>query len=270
MRGLLRTNRGILLLAASPILDGNGNGPTHGMVMLGRLLTPAAVRSIGAQAQSDLSMLTPTAGAATDDLVETEGVTRVSRTYRDIYGRPLMTLRVDVPREITARGRTAVAYASSCLIGGGGHRAGAAGRGPQPRDPAPARRGNAPRGGARQGPGPHHAVSTCSARTNSACWRASSTAWWSGVAQSRSAARRSVVPSRASPSSPRACCTTSATRMTPIGVRLAKLAERLRAAAGRGRAAGGRRAAAGRAGPRSAARTSRSSCGSRAASWRSR
>jgi sensor domain CHASE-containing protein len=115
VRGLLRTNRGILLLAASPILDGNGNGPTHGMVMLGRLLTPAAVRSIGAQAQSDLSMLAPTSGSAADDLVETDGVTRVFRTYRDIYGQPIMTLRVDVPRDITARGRTAVAYASSCL-----------------------------------------------------------------------------------------------------------------------------------------------------------
>jgi sensor domain CHASE-containing protein len=115
VHGLLRTNRGILMLAASPILDGNGNGPTHGMVMLGRLLTPAAVRSIGAQAQSELTMLAPGAGGSADELVETDRVTRVFRTCRDIYGQPIMTLRVDVPREITARGRTAVAYASSCL-----------------------------------------------------------------------------------------------------------------------------------------------------------
>ena len=38
------------------------------------------------------------------------------RTFDDLYGRPVMMLRVDVPREITLRGYRAVTYASACLI----------------------------------------------------------------------------------------------------------------------------------------------------------
>ena len=43
--------------------------------------------------------------------------TQIYRSFNDIYGRPLMKLRVDVPRKITARGEKAVAYASAYLIG---------------------------------------------------------------------------------------------------------------------------------------------------------
>jgi len=35
-RGFLQTNQGIMMIAAAPVLDGNGGGPTRGMVMLGR------------------------------------------------------------------------------------------------------------------------------------------------------------------------------------------------------------------------------------------
>ncbi len=59
VRGLLRTNKGILLLAAAPILDGNGGGPARGMVLMGRLLGTAAVQGIADQAQADLTMLPP-------------------------------------------------------------------------------------------------------------------------------------------------------------------------------------------------------------------
>jgi two-component system, NtrC family, sensor kinase len=116
MHGLLRTDRGILMLAGAPVLDGSGHGPTRGMVLLGRLLSAAEVRSIGAQAQVDLTMLPPAAGVSGERLLESERLTRVFHSFDDIYGVPAVTLRVDVPRDITARGREAVAYASACLI----------------------------------------------------------------------------------------------------------------------------------------------------------
>jgi two-component system, NtrC family, sensor kinase len=116
-RGLLRTSSGIMMIASAPIMDGNGNGPTHGMVIMGRLLSPAGVRAIGAHAQANLSMsLTATSSLPMERLEETDALTRVYRTYHDVYGKPLMTLRVDVPREISARGARAVAYATSYLI----------------------------------------------------------------------------------------------------------------------------------------------------------
>lgn len=116
-RGLLRTNQGIMLLAGAPILDGNGNGPTHGMVILGRLLSPTVVRGIAAQAQADLTMLAAAAHPPSNELLEeTDSLTRVYRTFGDLYGHPLITFRVDVPREISARGTRAVTYATTCLI----------------------------------------------------------------------------------------------------------------------------------------------------------
>jgi two-component system NtrC family sensor kinase len=114
-QGLLRTNHGILMLAAAPVLDGNGLGPTRGMVIMGRLLTPAEVQAIGVEAQADLTML-PAMSRGSTDLVETDAVTQVYRGFSDLYGQPIMALRVDVPRRITAQGQQAVALASTCLV----------------------------------------------------------------------------------------------------------------------------------------------------------
>jgi sensor domain CHASE-containing protein len=115
-RGLLPSNSGVLMLAAAPILDGSGHGPARGMVILGRLLSPAVLDSLGSQAQAQLTKLGPLAGGAPEQLLETDAVTRIYRPFNDVYGRPIMTLRVDVPRAITARGRIAVTYASACLV----------------------------------------------------------------------------------------------------------------------------------------------------------
>jgi two-component system, NtrC family, sensor kinase len=116
-KGLLRSNRGTLLLAGSPVLDGEGHGPTRGMVILGRLLTTSVIRGISSQAQTPLMLLGPSADHTREQLVESELYTRVYRPVNDIYGRPLMTLRVDLPREVTHRGYSAARYAGAYLAG---------------------------------------------------------------------------------------------------------------------------------------------------------
>ncbi|HEY1314264.1 MAG TPA: CHASE4 domain-containing protein [Steroidobacteraceae bacterium] len=115
-RGLVRTNHGVMMIAAAPVLDGSGGGQPLGMVLMGRLLTPAQVQMIGAQAQARLTMLRDRLSGATE-IDETDAVTRVSKPFTDIYGKALMRLRVEVPRRITARGQGAVTYASLYLIG---------------------------------------------------------------------------------------------------------------------------------------------------------
>ena len=116
-KGLLQTNRGVMMIAAAPVLDGSGTGQPLGMVIMGRLLTPAQVQMIGAQAQASLTSL-PGRPAGTDELItETDSSTQVVQPVMDIYGRPLLSFRVDVPRRITARGQGAVTYASLYLIG---------------------------------------------------------------------------------------------------------------------------------------------------------
>jgi sensor domain CHASE-containing protein len=114
--GLLHTKSGILLLAAAPVLNGKGQGPARGMVIIGRLLSPGIVRDIGAQAQVDLGLLTAGAHATAEELAEDESTTRIAQSFQDLYGRPIMRLQVAVPRGITARGRIAVSYASLCLL----------------------------------------------------------------------------------------------------------------------------------------------------------
>lgn len=115
VKGLLRTNKGLMLLAAAPILDGNGGGPARGMVLMGRLLGTAVVHGIAEQAQADLTLLPPRT-AAGEQIEETDTQTRVYRSFADIYGHPAMVLRVDVLREVTMRGKAAVKVASACLF----------------------------------------------------------------------------------------------------------------------------------------------------------
>jgi two-component system, NtrC family, sensor kinase len=114
-KGLLRTNLGTLLLAGSPILDGSGHGPSRGMVILGRLLSASVVSGIGAQAQAEVTLLAPAHDPLAERLVEDDAATRVYRSFNDIYGQPIMTLRVDVAREVTRRGYAAARYAAAYL-----------------------------------------------------------------------------------------------------------------------------------------------------------
>ncbi|HEY2682190.1 MAG TPA: response regulator [Steroidobacteraceae bacterium] len=113
--GLLPTNLGVLMVAAAPILDGNERGPVRGMVIQGRFLSDAEVRQIGAQAQAAVSVSKDLMDADAERLVETSAVTQVFKSANDIYGRPLVTLRVDVPRRISERGHSAVIYAAIYL-----------------------------------------------------------------------------------------------------------------------------------------------------------
>jgi signal transduction histidine kinase/DNA-binding response OmpR family regulator len=117
-QGLLPTNRGVMMIAASPILDGNEGGPVRGLVILGRLLSAGEIEQIGSQAQAIVSMEPQeSVFQGPDRMVDTQALTHVYRCFEDVYGRPALTLRVDVPRRITERGRLAVRYASAYLIG---------------------------------------------------------------------------------------------------------------------------------------------------------
>ena len=127
--GLLRTSQGPLLAAMQPILDGSNSGPHRGMVLMGRLLTPEMVTQIGTQAHVALTMTIPGAAqpvgpgigspvqlARDTRLVEQVDNTVLFKDFSDASGLPLLTMRVDVPRTISARGRGTVAYASLFLL----------------------------------------------------------------------------------------------------------------------------------------------------------
>jgi len=116
LHGLLRTNLGIMMVATSPVLDGSGGGHSLGTVLMGRLLTPDQLAAIGTQAQAKLAMTSTKPAPDQPAIVETGEMTQVYRSFAGIDGVPLMTLRVEVPREITHRGKQAVLYAASYLV----------------------------------------------------------------------------------------------------------------------------------------------------------
>jgi two-component system, NtrC family, sensor kinase len=108
--GFLQTNQGILMLAGAPVLDGFGHGLPRGMVLMGRILSMKEVKTLGAQAQAALSIV-PATGRSTDRLMEVGNGIRIVHPVADLYGRPVMELSVDMPREVTRRGYSAVWYA---------------------------------------------------------------------------------------------------------------------------------------------------------------
>jgi signal transduction histidine kinase/CheY-like chemotaxis protein len=127
--GLLDTSRGPLLAAMSPVLDGSGAGEHRGMVLMGRLLTEDLVARMGRQAHVSLAMLAPDAKtpgisgqaklvqmASDIRILEQHDTTVVFKDLKDASGSPLLTLRIDVPRTTSARGRDTVTYASIFLI----------------------------------------------------------------------------------------------------------------------------------------------------------
>ncbi len=114
--GLVNTDKGLMMVVSGPILDGSGSGPSVGMVLMGRLLTPAMIHRIEAQTDTVIVPQRHLEDGRADRLVETSGVTQVFGSFRDIYGKPVLTLRVDVPREFTAYGRRALQFASASIV----------------------------------------------------------------------------------------------------------------------------------------------------------
>jgi two-component system, NtrC family, sensor kinase len=114
--GFVNTNLGVMMIAGAPILDGTGGGSPSGMIILGRLLTPDRLRDLGSRTQSDLTPVDMPLAPNSELLVDSSRYTSVYRSFDDIYHRPIMTLRLDVPRRIAASGLTAIRYASLSII----------------------------------------------------------------------------------------------------------------------------------------------------------
>jgi two-component system, NtrC family, sensor kinase len=122
VRGLLASNRGPMLVACAPILDGSGKGPLRGLFLVGRLLDDKEIRRIAEQAQVRLTVTAarlPGGQAGTGLLLQHDEITEVYRVLKDVTGAPLLTLRIDVPRSTSARGKQSIAYAALFLFGTG-------------------------------------------------------------------------------------------------------------------------------------------------------
>lgn len=116
VHGFVNTNLGVMMIAGAPILNGTGRGRPVGMIILGRLLTPERLRDLGSRTQSNLMPVGMRLAPTSELLVNSSRYTSVDQSFDDIYHRPIMTLRLEVPRRIEASGLRAIRYASLSII----------------------------------------------------------------------------------------------------------------------------------------------------------
>jgi sensor domain CHASE-containing protein len=125
-KGIIVTEHGPAMIVVAPVLDGAGNGPHRGAVLLARVITPEVAARLAEQAQVDLKVTTTppsSAGVAAgrETLLQPRVVTLdytnlVYRNLEDIFGNPSVMLRIDVPRKVSAQGRDAIGYALLSLF----------------------------------------------------------------------------------------------------------------------------------------------------------
>ena len=125
--GVVMTEHGPMLLAMGPALDGVGGGPARGAVLIGRLLTSAELARIADQAKVRLDIATAAeaaaAGAASTGMNDGAQLLVKGADFNDVYapvrglaGEPVLTLRIHVPRTISARGNDANRFALISLL----------------------------------------------------------------------------------------------------------------------------------------------------------
>ena len=74
-----------MMIAAAPVLNGTGTGKPMGTGDSRRGRHAGEVRMLGARAQAALSMVGHGSAASGGQIVETGDVTRVDRSFQEIY-----------------------------------------------------------------------------------------------------------------------------------------------------------------------------------------
>lgn len=124
--GLLSLEAGTYMVSSQPILTSNGEGPARGALIMGRILSPERLlevtsllnlhidskRAGGGEASPDWAEAEDALQGGEGEFISTEGSSLI-RGYtllEDIYGKPALTLRIDMNREIYGKGLQTVLY----------------------------------------------------------------------------------------------------------------------------------------------------------------
>ena len=128
--GLVRTDRGVLALAAHQILTSQGEGPVHGTLLMGRFVDSSMVAAIREVAREDVDVQPLLDGAEPERWGERLDGTALNvyvaesgdsalvatTTVADMAGQQALLVRVTVPRRIIAEGRRAQGVSAAFLI----------------------------------------------------------------------------------------------------------------------------------------------------------
>jgi PAS domain S-box-containing protein len=130
--GLIRLPEGPMLIAVQPILTSLGEGPVRGALVWGRFLDGAEVDSLAAASRLYLAVrplddprLPSDYRAAVSAISDQtpivaqplNGATTAGYALlRDIYGKPALVLRADIPRDLYQHGEATVLYFMGALL----------------------------------------------------------------------------------------------------------------------------------------------------------
>ncbi len=132
--GIILLDEGPLLVASQPILTSRGEGPARGTVIFGHYLDSATVSDLSVVVGFPIMVHTfdeaphPEFAEALESLSVAQPVfvkqldSRQIAGYallEDIYGRPAVVLKVDIPRDAFQLGQTTVAYYILSVFGAG-------------------------------------------------------------------------------------------------------------------------------------------------------
>jgi two-component system, NtrC family, sensor kinase len=129
-RAYVQTDRGLMLAAIAPILNGNHQGPSRGSVILGRLLTDQEIVRIGEQAHTDvtqvrssngganLAQIVPGLAPSATEAFEVNDSELTSYRVLMANATPLTILKLKTRHTITERGRTAMRTSLGLMLVG--------------------------------------------------------------------------------------------------------------------------------------------------------
>jgi len=122
--GIVMLPEGPMIVAARPVLDSQGNGPSHGTILMGRYLDGSEAQELAATAHlslsayllddpqlpGDLRAVRPALSAAAPFAVRPLDNTTVAgyALLSDIDGQPVLILRLDQPRTIYQQGESSL------------------------------------------------------------------------------------------------------------------------------------------------------------------
>jgi len=130
--GLIRSSRGLMLVAARPILPSEEDGAPRGVLIVGRLVDTETIRELSRRTRLETHLLPPDGSDPAGPSLEAIKALDAGRgpmidqlgdetlaafdTLRDIHGRPAALLRVDMPRDLERRGDEVVRYNAMSII----------------------------------------------------------------------------------------------------------------------------------------------------------
>jgi PAS domain S-box-containing protein len=130
--GVILLPEGPMLVASRPILTSNDEGPIRGTLVMGRYLDGAEIESMAQmihlslaayrfddpQAPADVQAIRPSLSEESPVFIQPLSEASIAGYARltDIYGKPALVLRVDMPRSIYQQGRASLSYLILALV----------------------------------------------------------------------------------------------------------------------------------------------------------